>query len=136
MTWRDGMKKAFEVDPPGPATPTQRQSEIVDRLCKGIVRRGLTTPTLMALEMGRPLNFVTAQAMHFFRPIASIVLDGQAIKAFALLLEQRGSVEYLCRRLEFWDQADPTPEDLEGATDAPSASTDDGDGPSNDPARS
>jgi hypothetical protein len=60
----------------------------------------MTTPALMALEMSRPLNFVAAQAMHIVRPAAELVLDTQALKLFADFLEQRGSMEYLCNRLQ------------------------------------
>jgi len=129
MTWREEWKKAFAVEKPGAATPTERQSELVDTVCKVVVRRQMVTPALMTLEMCRPLNFVAAQAMHFFRPIVSVVLDGPAIAEFADFLEQRGSVEYLCRRLEHWDRIGPDSEDPEGASDAPSGHPDEGSGP-------
>jgi hypothetical protein len=87
----------------------------------------------MTLEMGRPLNFVASQAIHFFRPILSVVLDTRDIKEFATFLEQRGSVEYLCRRLEHWSQIGPDAEEPEGAPDASSAPADGGDGSSDVP---
>ena len=133
MSWRDEFRKAFEVEKSGAAEPTERMAEIVDQAAKAVVRRQMTTPALMALEMGRPLNFVASQAIHFFRPIISVVLDTEAIKEFATFLEQRGSVEYLCRRLEHWSQVGPDAEDSEGASDAPPAPADGGDGPSNVP---
>jgi hypothetical protein len=135
MTWRDEFRKAFAVDPPGEAEPTEALAEIVDTAAKAVVRRNMTTPALMALEMGRPLNFVASQAIHFFRPIISVVLDTQAINEFATFLERRGSVEYLCRRLEHWSQVGPDAEDPEGAPDASSAPADRGDGPSDVPDR-
>jgi len=139
MGFRDGLKHAFAVEKPGPAEPTERQGELVDTVCKAVVRRGMVTPAIMTLEMCRPLNFVAAQAMHFFRPIVSVILDGPSIAEFAAFLEQRGSVEYLCRRLEHWNRIGPDAEDPastpaddpEGASHAPSAPSDEGDGPSN-----
>ncbi len=130
MSWQDGFRHAFAVDKPGPSSPTDRQVELVDTLCKAVVRRKLVTPAIMTLQMCRPLNFVAAQAMHFFRPIASVVLDGQAIKELTTFLEHRGSVEYLCRRLEHWDRIGPDSNDPVGAPDAQSAPADEGDGPS------
>ena len=53
-----GLKHAFAVEPPGPAQPTDRQREVVEKLCTGIVGRRLTVPTLAFLEMVRPLNYV------------------------------------------------------------------------------
>jgi hypothetical protein len=135
MTWQNEFRNAFAVDKPGAAEPTRRIVEIVDKVAKAVVRRKMTTPALMALEMGRPLNFVASQAIHFFRPIISVVLDTEAIKEFATFLERRGSVEYLCRRLEHWSQVGPDAEDPEGAPDASSAPADRGDGPSDVPDR-
>jgi acyl-CoA reductase-like NAD-dependent aldehyde dehydrogenase len=130
MSWQEEFKKAFAVDKPGEAEPSKHLAEIVEKVAKAVARRRMTTPALMALEMGRPLNFVAAQAIHFFRPIISVVLDTRDIKEFATFLEQRGSVEYLCRRLEHWSQIGPDAEDTEGASDAQSAPADEGDGPS------
>jgi hypothetical protein len=130
MSWQEEFKKAFAVDKPGEAEPSKHLAEIVEKVAKAVARRRMTTPALMALEMGRPLNFVAAQAIHFFRPIISVVLDTRDIKEFATFLEQRGSVEYLCRRLEHWSQIGPDAEDTEGASDAQSASAEEGDGPS------
>ena len=73
----------------------------------------MTLPALMALEMGRPLNFVASQAIHFFKPIVSVILDGPTLEEFANFLEQRGSVEYLCQRLEHWERIGPDVEDTE-----------------------
>ena len=136
MGWRDELKNAFAVDKPGPAEPNDRQRELVDTVCKAVVRRQMVTPALMVLEMSRPLNFVAAQVMHFFGPIVSVVLDGPSIAEFASFLEQRGSVEYLCRRLEHWSQIGPDAEDPEGASDAQPATAEEGDGPPDVPDRS
>jgi hypothetical protein len=97
VTW---LKHAFAVDPPGPAEPTERQREIIDQLCREVVRRGMTTPALMALEMSRPLNYLGAQALVFLRPFIAAVTDADGHRHLAEFLEHRGSVEYLCRRIE------------------------------------
>ena len=123
MNWREQLRNAFAVDKPGVAEPTERQREICDRVCKVVVRRGMTLPALMALEMGRPLNFVASQAIHFFSPIISVVLDGPTVDEFATFLEQRGSVEYLCQRLEHWDRVGPDAVETESET-LPEASQD------------
>ncbi|MDG2093707.1 MAG: hypothetical protein P8J89_00355 [Phycisphaerales bacterium] len=117
------MRNAFAVDKPGAAEPTERQAEICDRVCKAVVKRGMTLPALMALEMSRPLNYVASQAIHFFTPIISVILDGPTIEEFATFLEQRGSVEYLCQRLEHWDRVGPEAEEIE-SNQLPEASQD------------
>jgi hypothetical protein len=37
--------------------------------------------------------------MHFFQPIISAVLTGDGYTEFSHFLEQRGSVDYLCNRI-------------------------------------
>lgn len=97
MSW---LRRAFAVDRPGPAEPTEAQRRVVDRVCVEIVRRRLTTPALIFLETCRPLNYVGAQAMHFLQPIATVILDREGYGCFSTFLEQRGSVDYLRDRIE------------------------------------
>lgn len=97
MKW---LKHAFAVDAPGPAEPTEPQRAVVDKVCCEVVRRHLTTPALLMLEMTRPLNFVASQVLHFFGPFLSAITDAQGHKHFAAFLEHRGSIDYLCRRIE------------------------------------
>lgn len=97
---RSWWRHAFAVDPPGPAEPEADLVPVIDRVCREVVRRRLTTPVLISLEMGRPLNYVGSQALHFLRPILAIVLDTRELERFASFLEKRGSVEYLAQRLE------------------------------------
>ena len=128
MSLRDDIRNAFAVDKPGSAEPNERQAEICDVVCRAVIRRGMLVPALMALEMSRPLNFVASQALHFFHPIIAVILDGPTIEEFATFLEQRGSVEYLCQRLEHWDRVGPDAEEAEPAhlpEDTQDQSTDD-----------
>lgn len=96
----DWLKHAFAVDPPGPAVPSEAQRIVVDRLCREVVRRGLTTPAHLALEMGRPLNYVTAQTLQFFQPLVTVLADPAAYGELTSFLEQRGSLEYIGSRLD------------------------------------
>lgn len=94
------LKHAFAVEPPGPVEPTEAERPVVEWLCGQVVERGMTLPALLALEMSRPLNFVGSQAIHFLAPMISALTDAEAHKHLATFLERRGSVEYLCRRIE------------------------------------
>ena len=94
------LKHAFATDPPGPARPTEVQQRIVDRICHEIVGRRLTMPAQMALEMGRPLNYMSAQLLHFFQPFATVLTDAGAYEEFTTFLEQRGAVDYISARLD------------------------------------
>jgi hypothetical protein len=96
MNW---LKHAFAVDPPGPAEPNDIQCRVVDSLCNEVVRRRLVTPATLILEMGRPLNYVSAQFLHFWQPIVSAVINAAEYEQFSLFLEQRGSIDYISLRL-------------------------------------
>jgi hypothetical protein len=97
MNW---FRQAFALDPPGPLAPTDEEREVVERLCRILVRRRMQVPALAFLEMSRPLNRVAAQALYFFQPVASLALTGDDYNRFARFLEKCGSIDYLCRRIE------------------------------------
>lgn len=97
MNW---LKHAFAVDKPGPAEPTPEQQPIVETVCAEIVRRHLATPALLFLEMSRPLNNLGAQALHFLTPFLSVLTAADAPAHLADFLEQRGAIDYICRRIE------------------------------------
>jgi hypothetical protein len=94
------LKHAFAIEPEGAVEPTEAQRAVIDSLCRQVVARGLTTPALVFLESVRPLNYVTSQTLLFFAPILSAVADAKACQDLADFLEHRGSVDYLCRRIE------------------------------------
>ncbi len=94
------LQHAFAIEPSGEGHATEDQRPVVDRLCKEVVRRRLTAAALLYLETARPLNYLGSQALHFFQPIVSALFDTHAYEQFAKFLEHRGSVNYLCGRLE------------------------------------
>jgi hypothetical protein len=74
---------------------------LLDRLAEGLSRRRLAAPAILFLESARPLGFVASQALHFFRPLVGAVLaEPRSYDLLARLLERRGAVELLVRRLE------------------------------------
>lgn len=97
MSW---LKHAFAVDASGPVEPTEAQGPVVEKVCVAVVRRHLTTPAIAFLEMCRPMNYLGSQAMHFFDPIVSALVDARGYRHFAEFLEHRGAIDYLCTRIE------------------------------------
>ena len=113
MNW---LKHAFAVEPAGPFEPTEAQREVVQRVCRAIAARRMTTPALMFLEITRPLNYLGAQVMHFLAPIVTVAVDAEGYRQFSAFLEHRGSVDYLCRQLEAVE-AEPEPADTPPSPD-------------------
>ena len=107
---KKGWKHAFHVDDPDSINPTEQQKKAIDKLCRGIIRRGLTTPAIIGVEMGRPLNFIGSQTMHFFTPLIAAFVPTESWKAMAEFLEHRGSVDWIRNRIEELEQdMDETP---------------------------
>ncbi len=100
---RSKLKPAFAVDAPGAVEPTEAQRPAVEWICAQIAKRNMTLPGLIVMEMTRPLNWIGAQVMHMTSPgvwaIAPKHIYG-GYKNFAEFLENRGSMEYMCRRIE------------------------------------
>lgn len=103
MQW---LRHAFAIDPPGPAQPDEAERALVDRVCAEVVRRHLATPALLFLEMSRPLNYLSAQALHFLQPFLSALGNTADAERLARFLERRGSIEYVANRLESLDGRD------------------------------
>ncbi len=116
MNW---LQHAFDTrgpdEPPPPA-----QLELVEKLCHEVVRRRLALPTLVFLEMSRPLNTLSAQALHFLAPMLGMFTGQRAAdvslssptdvpptpkpaaahELLAQFLERPDSVGFLCDRIE------------------------------------
>jgi hypothetical protein len=74
---------------------------LLDELADGIASRRLGTAALFFLESVKPLGFVSSQLMVFLQPIVQIVWSNpHRYERLMHLLEKRGSIELLCRRLE------------------------------------
>ena len=94
------LAHAFAVERPGDFAPTDEQQRIADRICREIIQRDMVTLAILSLETCRPLNYIGSQAIHFFSPFLSFLVAAKSQKIFADFLEQRGSIEWLCQRLE------------------------------------
>lgn len=98
------LKHAFSTGP-AQAELTVQQKDVVDRVCHAVVARKMTTPALAFLEMSRPLNYISSQAIHFFTPLLSAIADTKGVECFATVLERRDAVEILCTRIEEIEKA-------------------------------
>lgn len=124
MSDRPFMKRirhAFAVEDPEDFTPTELERAAAEKVCREIVRRRMILPTSMLLEMSRPLNYLGAQALHFFTPFASVLVDGRSWEDFASFVERRGSVEYLIRMLDDCEAAAKSDAEGSGSTESGSA---------------
>ena len=74
---------------------------LLDKTADALARRRLMAPAMFFLESLKPLGFVASQALYFFRPILQIVAPNPiTYDRLTKLLERRGAIELLVRRLE------------------------------------
>lgn len=100
------LRHAFATSSPADeAPPSPGELAVVERLCGLIVQRRMAAPALLFLESIKPLNYVTAQALHFFAPFAATLGDAQAYEDLARFLERRDAVERMYARIEELDRA-------------------------------
>jgi hypothetical protein len=105
---RHWLRHAFAIESPEALSPRAEEAELVDRLARAVVRRGLQTPAILALECSQNLHFLASQTLVFFAPIMQILFNREQYAALTQFLERRGSLEYVCRRIEFFVEAGPS----------------------------
>ena len=111
--FRAWLKNAFSMD--GYQEPlNEREIAMLDRIAKAVVQRELTVPTMLFLEMGKPLNFVGSQGMAFFEPLVRSVFSATDYSEMRRILERRHSIETLMGLIE---SASATAEDTETTED-------------------
>ena len=102
---RSWFTYAFAVEKETDFDPNEEERALIEVVCTEVVRRHMATPATLFLESTRPLNYIGSQTMTFFEPVMRTVLRNPAKwEQFASILEHRGSIEYLCRRIEALDK--------------------------------
>lgn len=119
------LKDAFSTESDfGPIT--DREVDLLDRIAKFVVRRGMTTPAILFLESVKPMNYLGSQVMAFFEPVVKILFSGQDYGELQQILERRESIEVLIQRIELADATGRSPESSDSGDggDKPSESAD------------
>lgn len=80
---------------------SEAERALLDQLADGIAHRRLTTAAIFFVESIKPLEQATSQLMLFLRPIITAIWSDPVRWDLAqAILERRGSLELLLRRLE------------------------------------
>jgi hypothetical protein len=80
---------------------TEDERALLDELADGIARRRLTPAALFFLESMKPLGYIGSQMMIFLRPMITVIWSNPTKwDQLQGILEKRGSIELLLRRLE------------------------------------
>ena len=80
---------------------TEDERKLLDDVADGIARRRLTPAAMFFLESVKPMGYVGSQMLIFLRPMISVVWSNPARwDQLQQILEKRGSIELLLKRLE------------------------------------
>lgn len=77
---------------------------ILTRIAEKIVKRGMTVPAVLALEMMKPLSFIGSQTMVFFGPMITAFVRAETYYELTELLEDYHNVEVLVAEIERLEQ--------------------------------
>jgi hypothetical protein len=97
MSW---WRNAFAISKPGAKPLTPRQEEIIERLAAKVVEWKMSVPAVLFLESVKPLNYIGSQVLVFFAPIVRTIYSAPDYDEFVALMEERGNIEVLLRRIE------------------------------------
>lgn len=78
----------------------ERRDELLDKLARMVVERGLVTPAIFLLESMKPLSFIGSQVLVFLEPLIKSVFTVREYDEYTRLLEDRSNVERLLLRIE------------------------------------
>ena len=80
--------------------PETEQHALLKKVATWIVRRGLTAPAILFLEIGKPLNFLGSQLLIGFSPFIQAIFKGDEYHKFALIMEKDANVDRLIELIE------------------------------------
>lgn len=82
------------------AEESSHNTEELDRIARGIARRGLTVPAIFLLELHKPLVGLGRLAAEAFDPLTRCLVGSGRAEAVLKMLESREALEYVMTRLE------------------------------------
>ncbi len=78
----------------------EEQKNLLDRFANGIVKRRLTVPAILFLEVCKPLNFLGSQILLAADPFVRGIFSSVDSRKFALIIERDSNVERLIQLIE------------------------------------
>lgn len=82
-----------------PLSEAQKQ-ELIDALAQQVVKRGLSSPAILFLELHKPFAFIGSQAGIVFSPFIAPFFGFDKVDQYTQLLSERENWERLVERIE------------------------------------
>jgi hypothetical protein len=80
--------------------PEAEQGQVIEKIAQGIVRRGMEAPTILLLEMHKPVTFLVSQGLMSISYFIAPIVGFENVRIASKLLERRENVERLIQRIE------------------------------------
>ncbi len=77
-----------------------RKQELIDALAQQVVKRGLSSPAVLFLELHKPFAFIGSQAGVVFAPFLAPFLGFERVDVYTQLLSERENWDRLIERIE------------------------------------
>jgi len=94
------------------------QREVLEKLARAIVSRGMCAPAVFVIESVQPLSFVIGQTLALVEPFVRVLLDAPEYDIFREAIEDRENLRWLADRIEQLDREDDGDAPDEGDTPA------------------
>ena len=78
----------------------EKETALLEEVAEGVVRRRMTVPAMLFLEMSTPLNMLGSSALHMASPLWRAVVPTSRIDALARLLEKREAIPALLAAID------------------------------------
>lgn len=75
-------------------------SEFIETLAQAVIKRRMSVPVILALELVKPLSFVGSQALVALSPALEIVFDPARLEKVQCVLGDRDRIEALMQSIE------------------------------------
>lgn len=78
----------------------EQKTQLIDALAQQVVKRGLSAPAVLFLELHKPFAFIGSQAGIVFSPFLAPLFGFDRVDAYTQLLSERENWERLVKRIE------------------------------------
>ncbi len=88
------------MDEWGAPLSAEERDRLIDKIADYVVQRRLETPTILFLEMHKPVTFFASQGLVVFSPFMAPFVGFGNVQTASRLLGTRENVELLIKRIE------------------------------------
>ena len=78
----------------------EQKTQLIDALAQQVVKRGLSAPAILFLELHKPFAFIGSQAGIVFSPFLAPFFGFDCVDDYTQLLSERENWERLVERIE------------------------------------